>query len=258
MGVPVPPGLSPPRAAGAGVRGQGEEHRGRGAGAGPAAAQPPQPLLRAGDPGPGREVLHRPGRGQEGARGARGWGTAGLGRAETPAGLGGQGSGGAGQKWGCGGCRGSKGGLEPPPGLGVAKEGGEGAQVWGTGGPGPPHRAGAGLKGGGVSKMGVWGGKWGSAGLGRLGPPHCPHRTPLCPPQDYPKNRHPGWSRGSVAYHAGEPPEVGGTPKMGGTPPKCRTPIVGPPLSPPENPFPIPPPPILGCTPIRRVWGSPR
>lgn len=22
--------------------------------------------------------------------------------------------------------------------------------------------------------------------------------------QDYPKNRHPGWSRGSVAYHAGE------------------------------------------------------
>lgn len=24
--------------------------------------------------------------------------------------------------------------------------------------------------------------------------------------QDYPKNRHPGWSRGSVAYHAGEPP----------------------------------------------------
>lgn len=22
--------------------------------------------------------------------------------------------------------------------------------------------------------------------------------------QDYPKNRHPGWSRGSIAYHAGE------------------------------------------------------
>lgn len=31
------------------------------------------------------------------------------------------------------------------------------------------------------------------------------HRSPFFSlVQDYPKNRHPGWSRGSVAYHAGE------------------------------------------------------
>ncbi|NXX78142.1 SPRY3 protein, partial [Urocolius indicus] len=38
--------------------------------------------------------------------------------------------------------------------------------------------------------------------------------------QDYPKNRHPGWSRGSVAYHAGEGPPPS---KTGGIPlPKVR------------------------------------
>lgn len=78
---PLCPPFPPPSPPAAGVRGEGEEHRGRGAGTGAAAAQHPQPLLRGGDRGPGREVLHRAG---AGAQGGGGWEAGGRGGGGVP------------------------------------------------------------------------------------------------------------------------------------------------------------------------------